>query len=124
MINAKVSDFTESLYVNFYRDEGEAIIGMPAEVYRQREETWSPEEKQDFFDSITFKHFNVLIRGKMESYMGEQRTRYSAVKVHARAGNQGKRLLVNENKSLIERLGVYTDLPSKSQQQLGGYDAD
>lgn len=60
----------------------------------------------------------------MESYMGEQRTRYSAAKVQARAGNQGKRLLVNENKSLIERLDVYTDLPSKSQQQLGGYDAD
>ena len=33
MITAKVSDFTESLFVNFYRDEGEAIIGMPAEVY-------------------------------------------------------------------------------------------
>ena len=55
MINAKVSDFTESLFVNFCRDEGEAIIGMPAEVYRSKEEQWTPEEKQDFFDQITFK---------------------------------------------------------------------
>ena len=45
MINAKVSDFTESLYVNFCRNEGEAIIGMPAEVFRSKEELWSPEEK-------------------------------------------------------------------------------
>lgn len=38
LISAKVSDFTDSLFVNFYREEGEAIMGMPAEVFRSKEE--------------------------------------------------------------------------------------
>ena len=59
MISAKVSDFSDSFFVNFYREEGEAIIGMPAEVYRSKEEQWTPDEKQDFFDQITFKPFNI-----------------------------------------------------------------
>ena len=44
MISAKVSDFTESLYVNFARENGEAIMGMPAEVYREKSMNWSPDE--------------------------------------------------------------------------------
>lgn len=50
MFSAKVSDFTESLFVNFSQDQGEAIIGMPAELFKSKEEQWTPEEKQDFFD--------------------------------------------------------------------------
>lgn len=118
MISAKVSDFTESLFVNFSQDNGEAIIGMPAEVYKSKEEQWTPEEKQDFFDQITFKQFNILIRGKMENYMGEQRTRYWALKVQPRTGNQGQRLLLNENKALLDRLGLYNDMPTKDQKMM------
>lgn len=71
MISAKVSDFTESLYVNFARENGEAIMGMPAEAYREKSSNWSPDETQDFFDSLMFRPINVLIRGRLETYMGE-----------------------------------------------------
>ena len=33
---AKISDFSESLYVNFVREQGEAIIGMPAGVFKEK----------------------------------------------------------------------------------------
>lgn len=45
MINAKISDFTESLYVNFTREQGEAIMGMPAEEYKKRDKDWTDDER-------------------------------------------------------------------------------
>ena len=44
MINAKVSDFTESLDVNFVRENGEAIMGMTAEIYREKSMNWNQDE--------------------------------------------------------------------------------
>jgi len=38
MIQAKITDFTESLFVNFSKENGEAIIGMPAELFKTKEE--------------------------------------------------------------------------------------
>lgn len=113
MINAKISDFTESLYVNFAREQGEAIIGMPAEVFKSKAENWTQEETQEFFDTLTFKQYKVVLRARMESYMGEQRTRYFAIKVIPRTGPAGLMILQNENKSLIDRLNIYKNMPMK-----------
>jgi len=91
MISAKISDFTDSLYINFTRDHGEALIGMPADVFKQKSEQMSEDELSDFFDSLMFKHFNIMIKGRMETYMGEQRIRYFALKVLPSEGPQGVR---------------------------------
>jgi len=71
MINAKVSDFSSSLYINFTRELGETIMGMPAEVFRTKSAMWNSDETQEFFDSLLFKHYKVVIKARMESYMGE-----------------------------------------------------
>jgi len=68
MISAKISDFTDSLYVNFTRDQGEAIIGMPADAYKKKTDQMSEDEISDFFDTLMFKHFNIMIKGRMETY--------------------------------------------------------
>ena len=49
----------------------------------------------------------------MESYQGDQRIRYFALKVQPRVGNHGKRLLLSENKALLDRLSLYDELPDK-----------
>lgn len=86
---------------------------MPAEAFKQKEKDWGEDEKQEFFDSLMFKQFNILLRGRMEAYMGEQRTRYFAIKVQQRTGTLGQRILQNENKALLERLNIYKDMPEK-----------
>lgn len=113
MISAKISDFTDSLYINFAREQGEAIIGMPAEAFKTKSENMTSEELQEFFDSLMFRPFNIMIRGRMESYMGEQRVRYFAIKVLPREGPKSRQFLQNESKSLLERLNIYKDMPTK-----------
>lgn len=55
MFSARVSDFTESLYVNFAREHGNTIMGMTAEEFRDFREQNSEEKVQEFFDSLLFK---------------------------------------------------------------------
>jgi hypothetical protein len=50
MITAKVSDFTESIYVNFARENGTAIMGMTASEFKHFKENNSEETVQNFFD--------------------------------------------------------------------------
>lgn len=115
MISAKISDFTDSLYVNFTRDQGEAIIGMPADAYKKKTDQMSEDEISDFFDTLMFKHYNIMIKGRMETYQGEQRIRYFALKVLPSEGPQGVRHVQNENRSLLDRLKIYQDMPDRSQ---------
>ena len=56
----------------------------------------------------------------MESYQGDQRIRYFALKVQPRVGNHGKRLLLSENKALLDRLSLYDELPDKDQYAAKG----
>lgn len=56
----------------------------------------------------------------MENYMGEQRIRYQAFKVQSRAGPMGPRLLLNENRALLDRLGLYSAMPSKDKSKMTG----
>ena len=51
----------------------------------------SEDEQTEFFDSLMFKHLNIMIKGRMETYMGEQRIRYFAIKVMKSEGPQGVR---------------------------------
>ena len=115
MISAKISDFTDSLYINFTREHGEALIGMPADAFKEKIESMTEEQTSDFFDQLMFRHFNILIKGRMETYMGEQRIRYFALKVLPAEGKPGVRHVQNENKSLLDRLKIYQDMPDRSQ---------
>lgn len=44
MITAKISDFTESIYVNFAREHGTALMGMTAEEFKEFKENESEEK--------------------------------------------------------------------------------
>jgi len=44
MITAKVSDFTDSIYVNFAREHGAALMGMNAEEFKEFKETETEEK--------------------------------------------------------------------------------
>jgi len=44
MVTAKISDFTESIYINFAREHGASLIGMAAEKFKDFRETETEEE--------------------------------------------------------------------------------
>ena len=53
-----------------------------------------------FFDQLLFRHFNIMIKGKIEQYNGENRMRYFAIKVLPHNTSA-------ENKALLRRLELY-----------------
>ena len=104
MITAKISDFTESIYVNFAREHGTALMGMKAEEFKEFKETHTESEVQNFFDSLNFKPFNIMVKGKYEFFNNEYRMRYFAVKVFPHN-------VQAENRALLKRLEMYENIP-------------
>jgi len=103
MITAKISDFTESIFVNFAREHGAALMGMTAEEFKEFRETESEQEVQNYFDSLLFKTFNIMVKGKFEFFNGENRMRYFAVKVFPHN-------VQAENRALARRLEMYESI--------------
>ena len=124
MITAKVSDFTDSIYVNFAREHGAALmgkqsplsliycVGMTAEEFKEFKETETEEKMQMYFDSLLFKTFNVMVKGKFEFFNGENRMRFFAVKVFPHN-------VQAENRALLRRLELYRCLAAMSTEDDG-----
>ena len=81
MLQAKISDFTQSIYINFARENGDKVMGMSAEEFKEFKENEDPERVSQLFNDISFQTFNIMIKGKFEFFKGENRIRYFAVKV-------------------------------------------
>ncbi|OEH78128.1 replication factor-a c terminal domain-containing protein [Cyclospora cayetanensis] len=81
MLLASFIDSTGSLSCRCFADMGQALLGSPASEVRR----WDSEKKQTFFDwhSILKSHFRVMVRAELDNYNGEQRMRYTALRVEA-----------------------------------------
>lgn len=55
MFKAKISDFTSSIWVNFSKEQGETLLGMPATEFKQFKEANSHEDVTAYLDSLKFK---------------------------------------------------------------------
>lgn len=78
----RISDFTESIYVNFARDNGDKLMGMSATEFKTFRETNSEDVVQSYLDSVSFKPLNIMVKGKFEFFNNEYRMRYFAVRVY------------------------------------------
>jgi hypothetical protein len=103
MITAKVSDFTESIFVTFAREHGATLMGMTAEKFKEFRENNSEADVQNYFDSLLFKRFNIMVKGKFEYFNGENRMRYFAIKVFPHN-------VQAENNALLKRLEMYSSM--------------
>jgi len=100
MITAKISDFNESIFINFARENGTILMGMTADDFKIFKENEDEEALLNFFDSLMFKPMNIMVKGKFETFNGENRMRFFALKVFPHN-------IQAENKALLKRLGVY-----------------
>lgn len=103
MITAVISDFTESIYVNFAREHGDKLMGMTAQQFKTFKENESEATVQKYFDDLLFKPYNIMVKGKYEYFNGENRMRYFAVKVFPHN-------IQNENRALLSRLEMYKQM--------------
>ncbi|KAL8425339.1 hypothetical protein Efla_001721 [Eimeria flavescens] len=81
MLLASFIDATGSLSCRCFADMGRTLLGLPAADVRR----WDAEKKQHFFDwqSILNGFFRVTIKAEVDNYNGEQRMRYTALRVEA-----------------------------------------
>ena len=75
-------------------------MGMSAKDFSELRDNADEESLNCFFDTLLFRQFNIMIRGKYEFYQGENRMRYFAIKVLPHSPQ-------NENKALLKRLEMY-----------------
>lgn len=55
MIMARVSDFTDSIYVYFTRENGTSLMGKTADKFKEFKENSTDEQVQNYFDSLLFR---------------------------------------------------------------------
>lgn len=77
---------------------------MKAEEFKEFKESENEEKVQAYFDSLLFKTFNIMVKGKFEYFNGENRMRYFAVKVFPHN-------VQAENRALLRRLEMYKLMP-------------
>lgn len=68
MITAKIADFTDSLYVNFAREHGTAIMGMTAEQFKEFRDSSDEETINEYMDGLLYKPYNIMVKGRFEYY--------------------------------------------------------
>ena len=73
---------------------------MTAEEFRDFKESEPEERVQAYFDSLLFKTFNIMVKGKFEFFNGENRMRFFAVKVFPHN-------VQAESRALLKRLEIY-----------------
>lgn len=103
MISAKISDFTDSIYVNFAREQGNFLMGKSASDFVKFKQSRSEDEVNEYFDSLMFKPLNLMIRGKLDQYQGNYKMRYFAIKAFDRN-------VKHENQSLLKRMEIYSQM--------------
>lgn len=69
------------MYINFARENGDKVMGMSAEEFKEFRENESEDRVRQLFDDACFETHNIMIKGKFENFKGENRIRYFAVKV-------------------------------------------
>ena len=73
---------------------------MTAEQFKEFKDTETEENVQAYFDSLMFKTFNIMVKGKFEYYNNENRMKFFAVKVFPHN-------VQAEDRALLKRLEIY-----------------
>ena len=62
MLLAKISDVSETLFVNFYRDEGTALMGLKAEKLRELKDQGDIQVINEVYQDRLYRQFGFLIK--------------------------------------------------------------
>ena len=108
MLTAKVGDLSDSIFVNFYRNNAEPIMGgMTAEEYNKMrfEEGMTIEKFKEKIESNFYKQHSILLKAKPEQHMSDDvRFKFIGTKILDYSFKK-------ENWNLLDRLECYSAKP-------------
>jgi len=82
MLLAKIADFSDSVYVNFYRQQAELIMGgVTAEKIKELKEQGESAQVNDAFCDAQFKPFTFTVKATARSFQDETRLNFSCTKI-------------------------------------------
>ena len=101
MLLVKVADFSDSVYVNFYRQQAETVMrGVPAsEVKEMRDSSEYDRVQQTFFEA-QWQHYTFTIQSKIRQFNDDMRLNFACIRVQQHS-------FAAENRSLLRRLELY-----------------
>ena len=104
----KMNDLSDSLYVNFYRNEGTAVMrGVDAQQLVAMRETNDTEEVQKVFYNAMFKLHRVTVKCQYNVLNnGEERVNFTAIRL-------GQYRWSDHNRELLKRLHLFSGMPDK-----------
>ena len=62
MLSAKISDVSETMYMNFYRHEGTALMGLPADKLRELKDQGDIQVINEAYADRLYRHFGLLVK--------------------------------------------------------------
>ncbi|CDW80181.1 replication protein a 70 kda dna-binding subunit-like [Stylonychia lemnae] len=116
MLLVKLQDQSESVYVNFYREQGFQIMNQTADAINNLQRENRHDLVNEAFFDAQFKNYQIQIKAKRNRKGENSRLSYYATKILNHSFNQ-------ENLELLKRLDIYgklikIDEDQKNQQQL------
>ena len=114
MLLAKISDVSECIFVNFYRDEGTALMGLKADKLRELKEQGDIQVINEVYQDRLYRPFGFMLKVRARSNPYEQQSaqyNYVCQKVMPHSFKIA-------NKMLIERLGTYKALMGYNDEAL------
>ncbi|CDJ58112.1 replication factor-A C terminal domain-containing protein, putative [Eimeria maxima] len=119
MLLASFIDSTGSISCRCFADMGQSLLGLPASEVR----CWDTEKKEEFFDwhSILKSFFRVTVKAEFDNYNGEQRMRYTALRVEALDSHSFSLLLHQQLKAAVPTL---TDFAASKKAKLEADDTE
>lgn len=62
MLCAKIADVSDVLFVNFYRHEGTALMGLPADKLKELKDTGDIQVINEAYSDRLFRQFGFLMK--------------------------------------------------------------
>jgi replication factor A1 len=106
MLRAKISDVSDAAYVDFYRNEGTALMGLPADKLKELKDQGDIQVINEAYADRLYRHFAFLLKVRTRPGFGDNAGQlqysYSCIKI---IPHQYK----TENHMLLLRLNVYKE---------------
>ena len=81
MLLAKIADFSDSVYVNFYRQQAETIMrGVTAQRVKELREAGELDQLSQVFYEAQWQHYTFTIQSKFRQFNDDMRLNFACIR--------------------------------------------
>jgi hypothetical protein len=112
MVMARIADLSDSIYVNFYRQQAECIMGdVSASEFRKIKNQEDQEALNAIFTDALFRPYQFNIKVNLRTYNEETKMNFACLKAFPVESWS------RENRQLLRRLEIYQNIPEPTAAQ-------